>query len=465
MTSAATPENAGNTENASAAYGAPDPDTAEGRSTLRKAITASALGNATEWFDYGVYATLTTYITLNFFPGELGSIGTMLGFAVSFVLRPLGGFIWGPLGDKLGRKTVLATTIVLMAGATFCMGLIPSVDTIGVWAPILLITLRVIQGFSTGGEYGGAATFMAEYAPDRQRGRWGSFLEFGTLAGFAAGSAVVLVLELLLSEDAMAGWGWRLPFFIALPLGLVGFYLRTRLAETPVFQEIESEEKAESSAFGGLKELLARYWRPILTMFAMVIALNVANYTLLTYLPTYLQTTIGLDPSAATATILIGELVMMALIPFSGALSDRVGRKPMWLTSLIGLLVLSIPLFLLMRQGFGWAIVAFAVLGILYLPQLSTISATFPAMFPTQVRYAGFAISYNVATAAFGGTAPLVSDAVIQGTGFDLFPAVYMMAACVIGLIAMPFFKETAGASLRGTQIPETGTLPVLDRR
>lgn len=434
---------------------APDPDSPEGKSLLRKAIGASAMGNATEWYDYGVYAATATYLGHAFFPGDLATIGVMLGFAISFLLRPLGGMIWGPIGDRIGRKAVLAMTILLISGATALIGVLPTHAVAGVWAPVLLILLRVIQGFSTGGEYGGAATFMAEYAPDAKRGKYGSFLEFGTLAGFSLGTAFVLFLELMLSDAAMQTWGWRIPFLIALPMGLIGLYLRSQMEDTPVFEEVKQDNEITGTAFSRFTDLLANYWRPILIMFGMVIALNVANYTLLAYQPSYLKTTIGLSESSGSTVVLIGQLVMMCMIPFFGAASDRVGRKPMWWGSLIGLFVLSLPLYWLMGQGFGWAIIGFVVLGLLYIPQLATISATFPAMFPTQVRYAGFAISYNVATAAFGGTAPLVNDAVVGETGWDLFPALYMMGACAIGMVALAFLKETAGCSIRGTAIPE----------
>lgn len=433
---------------------APDPESPEGKALLRKAIGASAIGNATEWYDYGVYAATTTYLTQAFFPGDLGTIGTMLGFAISFLLRPLGGMIWGPIGDRIGRKSVLAMTILLISGATALIGVLPTHAVAGVWAPILLITLRVIQGFSTGGEYGGAATFMAEYAPDKKRGRYGSFLEFGTLAGFSAGTAIVLLMELLLSDDAMQTWGWRIPFLIALPMGLIGLYLRSQMEDTPVFQELAHESEVERSAWNAFKDLLSNYWRPILIMFGMVIALNVTNYTLLAYQPTYLKSTIGLSDTSGSTVVLIGQLVMMVTIPFFGRWSDSTGRKPMWWGSLVGLFVLALPLYWLMGQGFAWAIVGFVVLGLLYIPQLATISATFPAMFPTQVRYAGFAISYNVATAAFGGTAPLVNDAVVDSTGWNLFPAMYMMGACAIGMVALAYLKETVGVSIRGTEIP-----------
>ena len=443
------------TANAGDAPGLPDPETPEGKKLLRKAIGASAIGNATEWYDYGVYAATATYLTQAFFPGDLGTIGTMLGFAVSFALRPLGGMVWGPIGDRIGRKAVLAMTIMLISIATALIGVLPTHAVAGVWAPILLIVLRVVQGFSTGGEYGGAATFMAEYAPDKKRGKYGSFLEFGTLAGFVLGTAFVLVLELNLTDDQMQTWGWRIPFFFALPLGLVGLYLRNQMEDTPVFREMEQKGEIEGTAWTRFVDLLRDYRRPIIIMFGMVIALNVANYTLLAYLPTYLKNTIGLEGNDSTVTMLIGQLVMMALIPFVGRLSDRTGRKPMWWVSLIGLFVFALPMFWLMGQGFVWAIIGFVVLGVLYIPQLATISATFPAMFPTQVRYAGFAISYNVATAAFGGTAPLVNDAVVENNdGWDLFPAGYMMIACAIGMVALLFLRETAGCSIRGTEIP-----------
>jgi len=423
----------------------------------RRSVAAAAMGNATEWYDYGAYAATATYLTHAFFPGSLGTLGTLLGFAVSFALRPLGGMWWGPLGDRIGRKAVMAITILLMAGATGLIGVIPSHGSIGVLAPIALIVLRVVQGFSTGGEYGGAATYLAESVDDRRRGFLGSFLEFGTLSGFIGGSAVVLLMQVLLTDSQMQAWGWRVPFLLALPLGLVGWYLRTRLEESPVFTEVSEHEHPK----GGLLLLITDYRRELLTLAGLVIALNVVNYTLLAYMPTYLHGTIGLGNSQTTAMVLIGQLVMALVLPISGGLSDLFGRRPMWLFSLVGLAVMSIPMFWLMGKGVGWAIVGFVVLGLLYVPQLSTISATFPAMFPTHVRYAGFALSYNVSTAIFGGTAPLINQWVIDRTHWDLFPAYFMIGSCVVGLVAWFFLRETRGASLRGTETPATGELAV----
>ncbi|WP_216901678.1 MFS transporter [Nocardia alni] len=418
------------------------------------------MGNATEWFDYGVYAATATYLTHAFFPG-LGTAFTMLGFAVSFLLRPVGGLVWGPLGDRIGRKAVLATTILLMAGATACIGILPTHAQVGILAPILLFVLRIVQGFSTGGEYGGAATFMAESVDDRRRGFLGSFLEFGTLTGVVGGTALVLLLQVILGDSAMQSWGWRIPFLVALPLGLIGWYLRSRLDESPVFTEVAERTDQQHGGLWALKALVLKYPRELLTLAGLVIALNIVDYTLLSYQPTYLESTIHISDSTTTAMVLVGQLVMMVFLPLSGALSDRVGRRPMWLVSLVGLGVLAVPMYWLMGQGIGWAIVGFIVLGLLFVPQLSTISATFPAIFPTQVRYAGFALSYNLSTAIFGGTAPYIDQAVIDATGWKLFPAFFMVAGCVVGLVSWFFLRETVGASLRGTGVPHTDEIPI----
>lgn len=416
---------------------------------LHRAIAASAIGNATEWFDYGIYAYGVTYISAALFPGETAeaTLFALATFAISFLIRPLGGFFWGPLGDRYGRKAVLGVTIVMMAGATVLVGLIPSYATIGMWAPALLVILRMVQGFSTGGEYGGAAIFMAEYAPDAKRGFYGSFLEVGTLAGFCAGAMLMLGFSLLLGDAAMREWAWRLPFLLAGPLGFVGVYLRSRMEETPLFREVEQPE--HTAAAFPLRDLLTRHCRALLAMSGLVIALNVVNYTLLSYMPTYLERRLALSTDAALAVPLAGMLFMMVLLPFAGALSDRIGRKPMWMASLIGLMLAVVPLYHVMDAGPASAVIGYALLGMLYVPQLATISATFPAFFPTPVRFAGFAIAYNLSTSLFGGTAPAVNAWLIDRTGDPLMPAYVMIAACVVGLVALHFTDETAGQPLR----------------
>lgn len=429
------------------------------RPVLNRAIAASAVGNATEWFDYGIYAYGVTYISAAFFPGDTqqATLFALATFAISFLVRPFGGLFWGPLGDRLGRKAVLALTILLMSGATLAIGLIPSYATIGFWAPLALVLLRMVQGFSTGGEYGGAATFMAEYAPDDKRGFCGSFLELGTLGGFSLGALLMLSFSLVLSDEAMHEWGWRVPFLIAAPMGLIGLYLRSKMQETPVFRETEAlQDGASEEAKGSVKEVMAGYRTQVLAMGGMVVALNVVNYTLLSFAPTYFANQLGLSPQNALIVPIIGMLFMMLLLPFAGRLSDRIGRKPMWWASLIGLFVLAVPLFHLMAQSLLGAVIGYAILGMLYVPQLATISATFPAMFPTHVRFAGFAIAYNVSTSLFGGTAPAANEWLIGVTGSNMVPAYYMMAACVVGALSLRYVVETAGHSLRGVEIPGT---------
>lgn len=426
--------------------------------TLHRAIAASAMGNAVEWFDYGAYAYLTDHIAKTLFPADTnGVLWALAGFAISFLMRPLGGLFWGPIGDRIGRKRVLAMTIIMMASATALIAFIPSYETIGIWAPVILFILRIFQGFSAGGEYGGAATFMAEYAPKDRRGMYGSFLEVGTLVGFTGAAAIALLLTTVLSSQAMASWGWRIPFLVAIPLGYIGMYLRTKMEDTPVFQELEEEEEdRKQNALDIYKNLVTSYIRPTIILFGLVIALNVVEYTFLTYTPTYLQDSLGMSEDHALLVPLFGQIVMAILLPFFGRFSDTVGRRPMWLFSCIALMIFVVPLYMLIGTGLTGAIIGFIVIGILFAPQLSTISATFPAMFPTMVRYAGVAIAYNVATSLFGGTAPAITKLLSDVTGNNLMPAYYMIGACLIGAIAAGFLIETKDTSLRGTKVPGT---------
>ena len=225
-------------------------------------------------------------------------------------------------------------------------------------------------------------------------------------------------------------------------------------------RELERTGGVEQRPSGGLRRLLLEYWRPLLTLGGLTIALNVANYTLLTYSPTYLQETIGLSSGATDTLVAVGQAAMIVFLPLAGAWSDRVGRKPLWWTSLIGMFVLVVPAYLLMGRGFAGAIVGFSVLGVIYTLQLGTISGMFPAMFPTHVRYLGFAASYNIATALFGGTAPAINEALIGATGSKLVPAFTMMVAFAIGMVALWFVVETCGCSLRGRETPRASVVP-----
>ena len=430
----------------------------ERQSLLRRAIAAAAIGNMTEWYDFGVYSYVATYVGAAFFPSENPSLQTLQTFgvfAVSFLLRPLGSFFFGPLGDRIGRQRVLAITILLMAGSTFLLGLVPSYDSIGILAPVLLLLCRMLQGFSTGGEYGGAATYIAEFAPNDRRGFYGSWLEFGTLTGFGLGASVPTVLILTLDDASMHAWGWRIAFLIAGPLGAIGLYLRRKLEDTPAFRELQETHALANSP---VKSLVAEHWRRLLILMGVVLIINVANYTLLTYLESYLKNTLEFDATYALLPI-IGMIVMMlVLITPIGRLSDKIGRKPLFLSACLCFIVLSYPAFLLLSQGTTLSILAgLALLGISQVQLLAPLAATLPAMFPTKVRYAAFCIGYNVSTAVFGGTAPFVNDGVVQATGNAFFPAYYLIGAAAIALVPVLLMKETAGSSLTEDK-PSPGT-------
>lgn len=429
-----------------------DPDL----SSVRRAVAGAAMGNTMEWFDYGVYSYVAVIIGHQLLGAKTdadAALLTFLGLAVSFLLRPLGGLVFGPLGDRLGRQKVLATTIIMMAAGTFAIGLIPSFDSIGYGAPVLLVLARVVQGFSTGGEYGSAATFIAEYAPDKRRGFFGSFLEFGTLVGFIMGASIVAILQAVLSTGDMESFGWRIPFLIAGPLGMIGFYLRSRLEDSPAFRAIQSKHH-ESSA--PLKEVFANNWQMLLRLAGIVILLNVADYTVLTYMPTYLQTVINLSSTVsnlvAIAIMVFGLIIIVPL----GALSDRVGRKPLLLTAAIGYIVFAYPAYWAIGTKQLWLIVlGLGTVMVLLTLMLAVVASSLPAMFPTRNRAGAFSIGYAITTALFGGTASYAEEWLGQVTGSHAIPAYYTIAAALIAIIPIITMPETKGVSLRSeTETP-----------
>lgn len=428
------------------------PTPAEAKS--RKAVAAAAIGNAIEWFDFGIYGFLALLLGSRFFPGNDPVAGTQNVFAVfaaSFLIRPLGGLFFGPLGDRIGRKRVLPVTILLMAGSTFSIGILPTYDQIGYGATALLVVARMVQGFSTGGEYAGAATFIAEYAPDRKRGFLGSWLEFGTLAGFTGGAGLVTSLSLTLSPETMYSLGWRIPFLVALPLGIVGLYMRLRLDETPTFQDcVAAHDLAWRSP---LRKVVARNWPEMLLCTGLVVLLNSTLYTLLVYRESYLTQVLGFRDAVALMMTCGVLLVMMVVIVPLGSLSDRIGRKPLLLTSGFGILLLSYPAFVLLsRDSMAAKLAGLTIIGLFLVCFQAVVGSTLPAIFDTRVRYSGFAISYNVATSLFGGTAPVVINFLVERTGNPYMPAFYLMAAAVISLVPMLMIKETAGQPLRDAE-------------
>ncbi|MFF9024525.1 glycine betaine/L-proline transporter ProP [Streptomyces eurythermus] len=420
---------------------------------VRRAVKAAALGNAMEWFDFGVYSYIAVTLGKVFFPSGNPTaqlLSTFGAFAAAFLVRPLGGMVFGPLGDRIGRQKVLALTMIMMAAGTFAIGLIPSYSVIGVGAPLLLLAARLVQGFSTGGEYAGASTFIAEYAPDKKRGFFGSWLEFGTLAGYIGGAGLVTLMTALLSSEDLLSWGWRIPFLIAGPMGIIGLYLRMRLEETPAFAA--QLEKAEARPKVPLRDMVAGQWKALLICMGLVLVFNVTDYMLLSYMPSYLTSELKYDETHGLLVVLGVMALMMIVQPFAGALTDRVGRRPVIAAGCAGFLLLSIPALLLIRQGSLLAVgLGMAALGLLLVCFTAAMPAALPALFPTRVRYGSLSIGFNVSVSLFGGTTPLVVTALIGATGNMMMPAYYMMAAAVVGGFAVWRMSESAGRPLPGS--------------
>ncbi|AOW86744.1 glycine betaine/L-proline transporter ProP [Streptomyces olivaceus] len=437
----------------SAHHGSARP-TATDPALVRRAVKAAALGNAMEWFDFGVYSYIAVTLGKVFFPSGSPTaqlLSTFGAFAAAFLVRPLGGVVFGPLGDRVGRQKVLALTMIMMAAGTFAIGLIPSYATIGVWAPVLLLVARLVQGFSTGGEYAGASTFIAEYAPDKRRGFLGSWLEFGTLAGYIGGAGLVTLMTALLSDGDLMSWGWRIPFLIAGPMGVIGLYLRMRLEETPAFAaELEKAETARPKV--PLREMVTGQWRALLLCVGLVLVFNVTDYMLLSYMPSYLTSELEYDETHGLLVVLAVMALMMVVQPFAGALTDRVGRRPVIAAGCAGFLLLSVPALLLIRQGSLVAVgLGLAALGLLLVCFTASMPSALPALFPTRVRYGSLSIGFNVSVSLFGGTTPLVVTALIGATGNMMMPAYYMMAAAVVGGAAVWYMTESAGRPLPGS--------------
>ena len=387
-------------------------------------MRGAAIGNTVEWFDFAIYGFLATYIADKFFPSgddTAALLNTFAIFAAAFFMRPLGGFFFGPLGDRIGRQRVLALVILLMSGSTFAIGLVPSYDTIGVSAPLLLLFLRCLQGFSAGGEYGSGACFLAEYASDKHRGFVVSFLVWSVVVGFLLGSS---------DRHRAGGRAFRRRdgfLRLAHPVPDRGCARRCRplhpaaVSATPRnSRELRDEgEVAESP----LKEAVTTSWRPILQIVGLVVIHNVGFYMVFTFLPSYFTKTLGFTKTDAFVSITVASLVALVLIPPLGALSDRIGRKPLLIAGSLAFAVFAYPLFLLLNSGsLAAAIAAHAGLAAIESVFVSASLAAGAELFATRVRSSGYSIGYNMSVAMFGGTAPYVATWLVDRTGNDLAP-------------------------------------------
>jgi len=416
---------------------------------VRKAVIGASIGNAVEWFDFAIYGFLATYIAANFFPSgdeTAALLNTFAIFAAAFFMRPLGGFVFGPLGDRIGRQKVLALVILLMSAATLLIGLLPTYSAIGVAAPLLLLVLRCVQGFSAGGEYGGGAVYLAEYAADKRRGFVVTFMVWSGVLGFLLGSITVTLLQAGLPAAAMDSYGWRIPFLLAAPLGLAGLYIRMRLDDTPEFTDLSSRDKVADRP---LREAFTTSWQPILQVIGLFLIFNVGYYVVFTFLPTYLIKTLAFSKTASFVSIMLASLVALVLtLPFA-ALSDRIGRKPMLIAGAVAFTLLSYPLFLLLTSGsLVAAVTAHCVLAAIESIYISTAVTAGVELFATRVRYSGFAVGYNICVAVFGGTTPYAVTWLTAETGNPRAAAFYLVIAAVLSLGTVLTLRESAGKPL-----------------
>jgi len=420
----------------------------------KKSVFATGIGNAMEWFDFGLYSYLAVIISKNFFSSvqndQLKLMFTFATFAIAFLMRPLGGIIFGKIGDKYGRKVVLTITIILMAFSTLLIGLLPTFSQIGIWAPILLLIARIIQGFSTGGEYAGAMVYIAESSPDNKRNMLGSGLEIGTLTGYILASLLASILFITLSDEQMASWGWRIPFLLGLPLGLIGFYLRGSLEETPIFENELSNDEGQEESF---QSILKNHKKDIFVCFVAVAFFNITNYMLLSYMPSYLNEIIGLSNTVGTVLITIIMFIMVPLAFLFGKLSDQIGNKTVFLIGLGGLTLLSVLAFYFINLHTLVCIsLGIFILGVLLSTYEGSMPGSLPTMFYTDIRYRTLAVTFNVSVSLFGGTTPLVSTWLVHQTGNTLAPGFYLTIVSMIGFfVIFFFFNNTAGKSLKGS--------------
>ena len=434
------------------------------RTNIVKVVFASLIGTAVEWYDFFLYGSAAALVfgTL-FFPESEPATATMLAFgtyALGFVARPLGGIVFGHFGDRVGRKKMLVTSLLLMGVATFAIGLLPTYATIGMAAPILLLACRLVQGFAVGGEWGGAVLMAAEHGDDSRRGFWSSWPQAGVALGNLFATGVLWVLAAVQSDEAFTSWGWRIPFLLSAVLVIIGLWVRLSIEESPVFKEARDELASTEKTHVPLLEVVRRYPREVLVAMGMRMAENISYYLFtvisITFLTTYVGTT-G-DKGIILKALLIGAVVHFVTIPLVGALSDRVGRRPLYLAGAVGVAAWSWVFFDLVASRSEGKILLAVVVGmvlhaLMYAPQ----AAFFSELFGTSVRYTGASVGYQLASIFAGALAPIIAirllgpatngDANVGGV------AVYMTVASVITVVAVLMAKETARSSLRHDRV------------
>lgn len=415
--------------------------------TRRKQLIAASIGNVLEFYDFVIYAYLATTIAVKFFPSEnetASLLATFAAFGVGFLARPLGGFIFGKIGDARGRKPALLMTIFAMAIGTVGIGLLPTYETIGIAAPILIVVMRLLQGLAAGGEWGGATAFIAESAPPGRRGLYGSIGQASNAAAGVVSNLVVALTYFLIPAQDMLDWGWRIPFLIGGILLPVGLLLRKNMHEAPAFVESQKKPQTTPVEMGSKLSMMAK-------AFGFTIVWTVSFYVLLNYMPTFLQKHVGLSQSQSFWINCVNYTLITLMMPLFGYWSDKAGRKPFLLACCLAMIVLPYFMFsVLVSHPSTLTIIGALMVGNIFIAAFSGAGpAALAELFPTHSRTTLMSTSYSLATAIFGGFAPFIATWLISTTGSPISPTFYVMAAGVISGLTIMTFRETAHQALR----------------
>ncbi|WP_243297093.1 MFS transporter [Bacillus litorisediminis] len=411
----------------------------------KKVLIASLVGSSIEWFDYFLYGTVASLV-LNqaFFPSDDSAISTMLAyatFALSFFIRPLGGIIFSHIGDRIGRKKTLVLTLSFMGGATVLMGVLPTYESIGLAASILLLVLRLLQGIGLGGEWGGALLLAVEYAPKNKRGLFGSIPQMGVTIGMLLGTLSLSIMTLL-AEEAFMTWGWRVPFILSALLVIFGLWIRKGIDETPSFKK--SQEKGEIAKVPFL-ETMRKHWKEVLIAVGAKVVETAPFYIFGTFIVSYATVQLGFSKTITLNAVTIATVVTTLLIPIMGNLSDKIGRKKLYVGGTILMILYAFPYFWMLNQGTGFFLILATVLGlgVIWAPITAVLGTMFSEIFKTNVRYTGISLGYQIGAAVAGGTAPLVATALLKQFNNSYVPvALYIILASVISLIAVSAVRD-----------------------